>query len=73
MNARLITAAEHTAAVYACAYGADDAAKQLGVSPTTIRRAARQLGVSRIKGRTVAGFILFEGLTAVPISMPYAD
>lgn len=39
-------------------YSVAEAARAMGVSETTIRRAAKAAGVARIAGRTVAGGIL---------------
>lgn len=37
------------------------AAKKLGISEATIRRAARSLGVRKIAGPAVAGFVVWAG------------
>lgn len=47
-----------------------EAARYLGVSASTIRRAAKRLGVQRIGGRTVRGGILIEA--RVPVVIAYS-
>jgi len=48
-----------------------EAARRLGVSETTVRRAIRALGVTRVSGRTVAGGILIDA-SPVPMVIAYA-
>lgn len=48
-----------------------DAAAILGTSESTIRRAARRLGVRRITGRTVRGGILIDR-HPVPVVIAYS-
>ena len=48
-----------------------EAATRLGVSESTIRRAAKAAGVARIDGRTVAGGILIDA-SPVPLVITYA-
>ena len=71
MNARLITHAEQQATCTAFCTVAEAAVK-LGVSAATIRRAANRLGVKKIHGRRVAGFILFDS-HPVSVSVSYAE
>lgn len=72
MNAILITATQNSKECNACVYGAAEAAEKLGVSEATIRRTARQLGVKRIAGRAVAGFVKWDR-HPVPVCMPYSE
>jgi len=51
--------------------GVAEAARMLGVSESTIRRAARAAGVQRIAGRTVRGGILIAR-HPVPIVIAYS-
>jgi hypothetical protein len=60
MNARLITVEQRSHMVAAWSPTVDDAAKSLGVSGSTIRRKAAKLGVRKLSGKSVAGFVLFE-------------
>lgn len=47
-----------------------EAAKRLGVSESTVRRAIRALGVTRVSGRTVRGGILIDA-GRVPMVIAY--
>jgi len=49
-----------------------EAAKMLGVSEATVRRAARRLGVRRIAGRTIRGGMLIDR-SPVPLLIAYAE
>jgi len=48
-----------------------DAARRLGVSESAIRRVARDLGVTRFAGSTVAGGLLIDA-SPVPIVIAYS-
>lgn len=62
MQAKIMTCSEAENETLYCAHSVDDAAKKLDVSPTTIRRAAKNLGVKKIRGRGVKGFIVWPRL-----------
>ena len=72
MNARLVTIAERDRVV-SSHLSIDDAARVLRVSDSTLRRVVRRLGVRRIAGPTVAGFILVDEPTLhrLPIAIAY--
>ena len=70
MNAKLITHQEKENMVTAWVPSVKDAAKALGVSESTVRKAARKLGVKQVSGRSVAGFVLFER-HPVSVSLSY--
>lgn len=72
MDAKLITPATHRRNILSCVYSAAEAAERLGVSTTTIRRTVKALGVCRIAGSSVAGFVRFAH-HPVDLSMPYAE
>ncbi len=71
MTARLITAEEQQVTVSAFCTVAE-AAERLGVSKAKVRRAAYRLGVKKLHGRGVAGFILFDD-HPVPVSVSYTE
>jgi hypothetical protein len=71
MDARLITVEERSQMVAAWSPTVGDAAKSLGVSGSTIRRKAAKLGVRKLSGRSVAGFVLFES-HPVPVVVAYS-
>ena len=71
MNARLITVEERSQMVAAWSPTVDDAAKSLGLSGSTIRRQAAKLGVRKLSGKSVAGFVLFES-HPVPVVVAYS-
>lgn len=72
MNATLITPATHQRNTLSCVYSPAEAAQRLGVSESTVRRAVRKLGVRRIAGATVTGFVRFAH-HPVDVSMPYSE
>jgi hypothetical protein len=45
---------------YICVYSVAEAAKRLGKSESTIRKIAKKLGVKKIAGSAVAGFVKFD-------------
>lgn len=69
MAPELMTAVAVQNDVMDCAYSVAEAAKNLGVSEATIRRQCRSLGVTRVAGSTVAGFVVWRQ-HPVPIKMP---
>jgi DeoR/GlpR family transcriptional regulator of sugar metabolism len=71
MDARLTSHSEHYNDLARCAYTAKEAADMLGVSEATVRRVAKSLGVNKISGRVIAGFVRFPS-HPVDVSMPYS-
>ena len=70
MTAILITAVQQYAETTRCAYSVAEAAQKLRCSETKIRKIAKRLGVRRIAGPTVAGFIRFD-VSPVAVTLPY--
>jgi predicted transcriptional regulator len=71
MTASLITTAEQNKMVTAFCTVAE-AAKQLGRSESAVRKHAKKLGVKKIKGRGISGFILFDAYP-VPVTVAYCE
>ena len=72
MNADLIPAKEQYEMTTSYVSNVKEAAERLEVSETTIRQTAKRLGVKKISGPTVAGFVLFAS-SPVDVSMPYFE
>lgn len=77
MTPTLLTHAEKETIVAACCHTVADAAKKLGISESAVRRQAKRLGVKRISGRVVAGFVAWPNAAGVyrdvTVVMPYAQ
>ena len=72
MNATITTAKDVHDNTYLCVFSVADAAKRLGKSEAAIRKIARKLGVKKIAGSVVAGFLKFDA-HPLNIVMPFAS
>ena len=70
MYAEIITPEAAQATTARVAHNVAEAAQYLRVSESTIRKVAKRLGVRRIKGRSVAGVILFDA-SPVAVTLPF--
>lgn len=72
---KLMTHAEQSSTVCACVYNVAEAAAKLGLSESTIRHQAKRLGVKRIAGRVVKGFVAWPNAVhqGVTVVLPYAE
>jgi hypothetical protein len=71
MTAMITTPADVSSNTYACVYNVAEAAKKLGVSERMIRKTAKQLGVKKIAGRGVAGFVKFD-VHPINVVLPFS-
>ena len=71
MIATVMTHADRLDSVVSCQSTVAEAAAKLGVSESAIRRAARRLGVRKISGPTVAGFVRFSS-QPIDVVLPYS-
>ncbi len=72
MTAKIITAEASYATTARVAHNVAEAAQYLRVSESTIRKVAKRLGVRRIKGRSVAGVILFDS-SPVAVTLSFSS
>jgi hypothetical protein len=71
-DATLTTIEDAGKIVAAYAHNQGLAAQLLGVSTSTIRRTAKRLGVTKLRGPGVAGFIRFPS-SPVDVLLPYSE
>ena len=74
MAATIITNSEAHAQTMYHVFDAAEAAAKLGRSESSIRREAKKLGVKKIKGNSVAGFIVWpHAHGALPVALSFAE
>lgn len=73
MNATLVTLDHHSKNTGYCVYSVSEAAAKLGCSESAVRREAKKLGVKKIAGRVVAGYISWShSHGAMDVRLPYS-
>lgn len=72
MTPTLMSRAAQSTGAYVYCSSVGEVAEKLGVSPSTVRRQIRRLGVKRICGRAVAGFVCWPRPNTAVI-LPYAE
>lgn len=75
MTATIISQIEHQARTGYVCHSVREAAEKLGVSSATIRRQIKALGVHRVAGDVVTGFVSWANAHGgtMDVRLPYAE